>query len=142
MHRRWASVEHECVLRLVCGLGVATAKTVSKLLDIDRGRAALALSELERAGYLIKHGGTPAVYICVRKYREAIVKALCNLLSQSRIISVSEVMEVAGVRNRPLASAVVQRILGPYIEDVRRSRGKKRLIVSENAYREICLSVS
>jgi sugar-specific transcriptional regulator TrmB len=130
------------VLRLVCGLGVATAKTVSKLLDIDRGRAALALSKLERAGYLIKHGGTPAVYICVRKYREAVVKALCNQLSRTRVISISEVMEAAGVRNRPLASAVILRILGPYVEDVRRSRGKKRLIVSEKAYREICLSVS
>ncbi len=135
-------MEYECVLRLVCSLGVATAKTVSKLLDMDRGSVALALSELERAGFLIKRGGTPTVYICVRRYREAIAKALCNLLCRTQVISVSEVMEAAGVRNRPLASAIIRRILGPYIQDVRRSQGKKRFIVSEKAYRELCLSVS
>jgi len=135
-------VKHECVLKLVCGLGVATAKTVSKLLDMDRSSVALALSELERAGYLIKRNGTPTVYICARRYREAIAKALCNLLSRTQIISVSEVMKAAGVRSRSLTSAVIQRILGPYIEDMRRSQGKKRFIVSEKAYRELCLSVS
>ncbi len=135
-------MEHECVLRLVCGLGVATAKTVSKLLDMDRSSVALALSELERAGFLIKRGGTPTVYICVRRYREAVAKALCNLLSRTQVISVSEVMDVAGVSSRPLASAIIQRILGPYIEDVRRSRGKKKFVVSEKAYRELCLSIS
>ena len=135
-------MEHECVLRLVCSLGVATAKTVSKLLDMDRSSVALALSKLEQAGYLIKRGRTPTVYICVRRYREAVVKALCNLLSRTQVISVSEVMEIAGVRSRPLAGIIIQRILGPYIQDVRRSQGKKRIIISEKAYRELCLSVS
>jgi transcriptional regulator with AAA-type ATPase domain len=135
-------VEHECVLRLVCGLGVATARTVSKLLDMDRGSAALALSELERAGYLMKRRGSPTVYICVRRYREAVVKALCNLLGRTRVVSVSEVMKAAGLRNRPLASALIRHILEPYIQDARRSRGKKKLIVSERAYQELCLSVS
>ncbi len=135
-------MEHECVLRLVCGLGVATAKTVSKLLDMDRSNVALALSELERSGFLIKRNGTPTVYICVRRYREAVAKALCNLLGRTHVISISEVMELAGVRNRPLASAIIRRILGPYIQDVRRSQGKKRFIISEKAYRELCLSVS
>jgi sugar-specific transcriptional regulator TrmB len=130
------------VLRLVCGLGAATAKTVSKMLGMSRNSVALALSELEQAGYLIKRSGTPTVYICVRRYREAIAKALCDLLSRTHAISMSEVMEAAGVSNRPLASAVIWRILGPYVEDVRRSRGKKRLIVSERAHRELCLSVS
>ena len=133
-------MEHECILRLVCGLGVATASTVSKLLDMDRSTATRALSELERAGYIIKRRGTPTVYICIRRYREAIVKALCELLSRTQVISVSEVMEVADLRNRPLAGAVIRRILEPYIQDVRRSRGKKRFIVSEQAYQKLCLS--
>jgi sugar-specific transcriptional regulator TrmB len=126
----------------VCNLGVATAKTVSVILGVKRSEAVSALSELERMGYLMKLGKTPTVYICVRRYRETIAKALCDMLSRTQVISVSEVMETAGVRNRPLASAVIKRILGPYIEDVRRSKGKKKIIVSEKAYREICLSVS
>jgi len=141
-YQRQASVERECVLRLVCALGVATSKTVSVLLGIERSKATSVLGELERMGYLMRLGRSPAVYICVRKYREAIIKALCDVLSRTQVISVSEVMKVAGVRNRPLASAVIKHILGPYIEDVRRSKGKKKIIVSEKAYREICSSVS
>jgi hypothetical protein len=111
------------------------------LLGVKRSEAASALSELERMGYLMKLGKTPTIYICVRRYREAIAKALCDVLSRTQVVSVSEVMETAGVHNRPLASAVIKHILGPYIEDVRRSKGKKKIIVSEKAYREICSSV-
>jgi hypothetical protein len=128
------------VLRLVCSLGVATTKIVGMLLGIGRSRAALVLNELERTGYLIKRGGTPAVYICVRKYREALVKALCDLLSRTQVVSVSEVMKAAGVRNRVIAAVLTRRLLEPYIEDVRRSRGKKKFIVSEKARQELCLS--